>query len=64
MSWKRMFFERNLEDMIENCTPENEEEEMDRDDGILATAELSAPYIRQLRIGQLIPPEKVCDALV
>jgi len=57
-SWKRMFFERNLEDMIETCKPECEEEEMDKDDGILAIAELSAPYIRKLRISQLMPPDK------
>jgi len=57
-SWKRLFFERNLEDMLETCKPENEEEEMEREGGILEVAELSAPYIRNLRIRQLLPSNK------
>lgn len=46
-SWKRLFLERNLEDMLETCKPEDEEEMMDmtNENGILSVATISAPYV-------------------
>ncbi|XP_002734814.1 dynein regulatory complex subunit 5-like [Saccoglossus kowalevskii] len=52
-SWKRMFFERHLENIIEHFVPEttqpNEIEEL---------MPLAAPYIQKLEIKQLLPPVK------
>jgi len=55
-SWKRLYFERNLEALLEGCKPEEEEANMDRDRGIMDVAALSAPYIQSLRIRQLLSP--------
>jgi len=55
-SWKRLYFERNLEGMLEGCKPEDEETVMDSDRGVMDVATLSAPYIQSLRIRQLLSP--------
>ncbi|XP_078000294.1 dynein regulatory complex subunit 5-like [Glandiceps talaboti] len=52
-SWKRMFFERHLETIVEHFVPETtdpaEVEEL---------LPLAAPYIKKLNIRQLLPPVK------
>ncbi|XP_077138053.1 dynein regulatory complex subunit 5 isoform X1 [Ranitomeya variabilis] len=53
-SWKRLFFERHLENLIELFIPDL------TDTGpMCGTAELSKNYIRRLEIQQLLPPVKV-----
>ncbi|KAL5257068.1 hypothetical protein ACHWQZ_G012106 [Mnemiopsis leidyi] len=52
-SWKRMFFERNMEDLIENFVPESTELLE-----ITETLELSKDFIKRLRIKQLLPQIK------
>ncbi|KAG9465554.1 hypothetical protein GDO78_018099 [Eleutherodactylus coqui] len=53
-SWKRLFFERHLQNLIENFIPDLTDPGSIRD-----TAELSKNYIRRLEIQQLFPPVKV-----
>lgn len=57
-SWKRLYFERHLQSQLENCTPEDEGEAMDRPGGIVHTCELSGGHIKKLNLRQLIPPEQ------
>ncbi|XP_073529374.1 dynein regulatory complex subunit 5 [Phyllobates terribilis] len=53
-SWKRLFFERHLESLIEVFIPDL------TDTGpVCRAAELSKDYIRNLEIQQLLPPVKV-----
>lgn len=52
-SWKRMFFERNMQDLIENFVPESTEMVEISD-----TLELSKDFIQRLKIKQLLPPIK------
>lgn len=52
-SWKRMFFERNMEDLIESFVPESTELTE-----IAETLELSQDFIKRLRIRQLLPQIK------
>lgn len=52
-SWKRMYFERNLEGIIENFVPETTDPAL-----LNETLKLSAPYVRGLNIRQLLPPVK------
>ncbi|XP_073421020.1 dynein regulatory complex subunit 5 [Dendrobates tinctorius] len=53
-SWKRLYFERHLENLIELFIPDL------TDTGpMCSTAELSKTYIRRLEIQQLLPPVKV-----
>ena len=52
-SWKRMFFERNMQRIIENFVPEATDIQELND-----TIRLSANYIRKLDIKQLLPPVK------
>ncbi|XP_058945946.1 dynein regulatory complex subunit 5-like [Pocillopora verrucosa] len=56
-SWKRMYFERNLEGLIENFVPETTDQSL-----LNETLKLSAPYVRGLNIKQLLPPVK--EALI
>ncbi|KAL9958304.1 hypothetical protein ACROYT_G035304 [Oculina patagonica] len=56
-SWKRMYFERNLEGIIENFVPETTDPSL-----LNETLKLSAPYVRGLNIRQLLPPVK--EALI
>ncbi|XP_013405345.1 T-complex-associated testis-expressed protein 1 [Lingula anatina] len=52
-NWKRMYFERNLQDIIEHFVPENTDpEELD------STLPLSANFVKKLDIRQLLPPVK------
>ena len=52
-SWKRMFFERNLQQIIENYVPETTNcTELNE------TLPLSALYVKKLDIKQLLPPVK------
>lgn len=53
-SWKRMFFERNLQELIENFIPEKTDINT-----ILETLKLSQNYVHSLKIGQLLPPIKL-----
>lgn len=53
-SWKRMFMEKNLQQIIELFVP-NTTDPQELDD----TVELSAGFIKKLDIQQLIPPIKV-----
>lgn len=50
-SWKRMFFERNLENIIEHFIPEKTDRTCLED-----TLIVSAPYVERLIITQLLPP--------
>ena len=52
-SWKRMFFERNLEEIIENTVPYKTNPAKLND-----TLVLAAPYVKRLDIKQLLPPIK------
>ncbi|XP_075454946.1 dynein regulatory complex subunit 5 isoform X2 [Ascaphus truei] len=53
-SWKRLFFERHLENLIENFIPDL------TDTGpIMDAAELSKDYVRKLEIQQLLPPVRL-----
>jgi len=52
-SWKRMFFEKNFERIIENFVPETTDPTE-----LNETLELSANYIKKLNIRQLLPPVK------
>ncbi len=52
-SWKRMFFERNLQTIIEHFVPENTDPTQ-----LNQTIPLSANYIKTLDIRQLLPPVK------
>ncbi|XP_022085949.1 T-complex-associated testis-expressed protein 1-like [Acanthaster planci] len=52
-SWKRMFFERHLEHIVEHFVPETTDlTELN------ATLPLASPYIKRLNIKQLLPPVK------
>ncbi|XP_069811564.1 dynein regulatory complex subunit 5 isoform X1 [Dendropsophus ebraccatus] len=53
-SWKRLFFEKHLENLIENFIPD-----LTDTGSICNMAELSKNYIRRLDIQQLLPPVKV-----
>ncbi|XP_069811565.1 dynein regulatory complex subunit 5 isoform X2 [Dendropsophus ebraccatus] len=50
-SWKRLFFEKHLENLIENFIPD-----LTDTGSICNMAELSKNYIRRLDIQQLLPP--------
>ncbi|XP_033105007.1 dynein regulatory complex subunit 5-like [Anneissia japonica] len=52
-SWKRMFFERHVEYIIEHFVPESTEVTQ-----LATTLPLSSPYIWKLDIKQLLPPVK------
>ena len=52
-SWKRMYFEKNFERIIENFVPETTDTTE-----LNETLELSANYIKKLNIRQLLPPVK------
>lgn len=52
-SWKRMYFERHLEHMIEHFVPESTDTAE-----LMETLPLASPYVRQLNIIQLLPPVK------
>ncbi|CAH1790851.1 unnamed protein product [Owenia fusiformis] len=52
-SWKRMYFERNLQHIIEHFVPENSDATE-----LNETLPLSANYIKTLDIKQLLPPVK------
>ena len=52
-SWKRMYFERNLQSIVENFVPENTDvTELNE------TIPLSANYVKKMEIKQLLPPIK------
>lgn len=51
-SWKRMFFEKNLEEIIEKFVPGSDQFKL------IETLQLSKDYIRCLDIKQLLPPIK------
>ena len=52
-SWKRMFFEKHLENLIENFVPET------TDYSVISNALLlSSRYVKRLNIRQLLPPVK------
>ncbi|XP_018408760.1 PREDICTED: T-complex-associated testis-expressed protein 1-like [Nanorana parkeri] len=53
-SWKRLFFERHLENLIEGFIPDVMETQT-----ICEAAELSKDYVKRLDIQQLLPPVKV-----
>ncbi|CAI9580765.1 unnamed protein product [Staurois parvus] len=53
-SWKRLFFERHLENLIERFIPDVTEIRT-----ICEAAELSKEYVKRLDIQQLLPPVKV-----
>lgn len=50
-SWKRMYFEKNLQEIIEHFVPETTEPTR-----LNETVPLSANYIKRLDIRQLLPP--------
>lgn len=52
-SWKRMYFERNLEEIIEMFVPDKTDMTQ-----LVETLPLSAPYVQRLNIRQLLPPVK------
>ncbi|KAM5165545.1 dynein regulatory complex subunit 5 [Mantella aurantiaca] len=53
-SWKRLFFERHLENLIERFIPEVTETR-----GVRQAAELGADYVKRLEVQQLLPPVRV-----
>lgn len=57
-SWKRLYFERSLQALLENCRPEDEAKAMDGPGGILEICELSSPFVKTLNLLQLVPPSK------
>lgn len=50
-AWKRMFFERNLEEIVENTVPGKSNPAR-----LNETLALSAPYVQRLDLKQLLPP--------
>lgn len=50
-SWRRMYFERNLKDIIEHFVPETTDSTR-----LNETLPLSANYVKKLDIAQLLPP--------
>ncbi|XP_054759054.2 dynein regulatory complex subunit 5-like [Lytechinus pictus] len=52
-SWKRMFFETHLENIIEHFVPETSDMAL-----VDNTLPLCAPYVKRLHIKQLLPPVK------
>ncbi|TSK58189.1 E3 ubiquitin-protein ligase rnf8 [Bagarius yarrelli] len=52
-SWKRMFFERYLENIIEHFVPDVTDIK-----SVLETVPLCKDYVKRLRISQLLPPVK------
>ena len=52
-SWKRMFFERHLENLIETFIPDSTDEDL-----IANALNLSSRYVKRLNIRQLLPPVK------
>jgi hypothetical protein len=57
-SWKRMYFERNLEKIIEHFIPEQT-----NDTELNEVLPLSANYVNRLNIKQLLPPVKEVKGL-
>lgn len=57
-SWKRMFFEKNLQEQIENFIPETTDVNT-----IIGTLKLSEKYVQCLKIRQLLPPIKIPQVL-
>ncbi|KAE8600168.1 hypothetical protein XENTR_v10013114 [Xenopus tropicalis] len=53
-SWKRLFFERNLEHLIERFIPD-----VSDTDPVLEAAELSRDFVKKLDIKELLPPVKL-----
>lgn len=53
-SWKRMFFEREIQEIIENFVPNQTHPAK-----LMEIVELGAPYIYKLDIRQLLPPVEV-----
>ena len=51
--WKRMYFERNLQEIIEHFVPESTDPTM-----LNETMPLSGKYVRRIDIKQLLPPVK------
>ena len=58
-SWKRMFFEKHLENLIENFVPETTEDEV-----IDNALPLCSRYVKRLNITNLLPPVKDPAALL
>ncbi|XP_060771716.1 dynein regulatory complex subunit 5-like [Neoarius graeffei] len=52
-SWKRMFFERHLENIIEHFVPDLTDSKL-----VLEFVPLCKEYVKRLRISQLLPPIK------
>lgn len=52
-SWKRLYFEKYLENLIENFVPDKTS-----DDVITNAIPLCSNYVKRLKIGQLLPPVK------
>lgn len=52
-SWKRMFFERHLENTIEHFIPD-----VTDNTSVLELVPLCRDYVKRLRISQLLPPVK------
>ena len=50
-SWKRMYFERNLQQIIEHFVPETTDP-----DELYDTLELSANFVKRILVRQLLPP--------
>ena len=50
-SWKRMYFERNLQDIIEHFVPETTDPT-----NLNEALPLSANFVKKLEVGQLLPP--------
>lgn len=56
-SWKKLFFERTVQDLIEEFRPEQEDELMDGPGGLAEVLAIAAPYVTRLDINQLRPPD-------
>jgi len=53
-NWKRMFFEKYLQSVVEDYVPEQTDFSVVKD-----AIDACSPYVKKLEIGQLLPPGKV-----
>lgn len=55
-SWKQLYFEKHLQEVLQAAKPEEEAEIMDGPNGLLEQAILASPFVSGLDIKQLLPP--------
>eukprot|EP00041_Stephanoeca_diplocostata_P030944 m.949419 g.949419 ORF g.949419 m.949419 type:complete len:530 (+) comp23852_c0_seq3:209-1798(+) len=55
-SWKQLFFEKHMQELLQAAQPEQEAEIMDSPGGLLDQAALASAFVTGLDIKQLLPP--------